>query len=265
MDLAALRLAADLGGTLVAGSGPEHRILLVERLAGHGLPTVLVVGASPEDLRDPLAAISSLHREGLALGLAALLPLGGCDLRGALACHRRRIGSLLGAVDAGLPWLEGRPMLAKRLPGRVRAPAPQDLEPAFLGPLEWRELRAFLPHWSEERIDRTFRNPAWTREGDQWTAPLWPGVGLPPGAQVLALPLELPTATPFSEAFRSALRALSAGPVPWLPLPEDPSVLGTLGILTPHRLAFRGPQRAWELALAKLARLPAPPHFCARC
>ncbi|HTL97204.1 MAG TPA: hypothetical protein VL181_00235, partial [Holophagaceae bacterium] len=152
------------------------------------------------------------------------------------------------------PWLEDKPMLAKRLPGRLASPA--GLEAAPLGPLDMAELRAFLEGWSEARFQRTFLQPETL---------LWPDVPAPEGARVVVQPLRLAVGHPLMEALRAALRRALGQPIPLLPLPEDPSGLHALRGLTPEAAAFRGPAAAWESAFRSLAALPAPPHFCARC
>jgi hypothetical protein len=268
MNPAALQLAAELGGTLL--SGEAGGLLLVERIKGHGLPQVAVLGRGAADLLAPLEAIEQAWSEGLELNLLALLPLPDCDLAAVLEGYRRRLGALVAALDAGLPWLNGKPMLARRLPGCVFRVAPVPLAKAPMGPLEKGALKAFLADWDRDRRKRVFRKPEW-REGPQhaehggFEADLWPGVPLPADAELRVPPLELPCATPLMDALRSALRLATGAPVPFLPLPENPAPLHALRTLTPEIAAFRGPVRAWALALVALARLPAPPHFCARC
>ncbi|HEX9011655.1 MAG TPA: hypothetical protein VF804_14910, partial [Holophagaceae bacterium] len=107
MNPLALQLAAELGGTLL--SAPGGSLLLVERLGQHTAPRVAVLGRTAEDLGPALAAITALQARDLPLNLVGLLPLD-CDLAAALDLHRRRIGALVAALDAGLPWLDGRPM-----------------------------------------------------------------------------------------------------------------------------------------------------------
>lgn len=272
MDLAGLQLAAKLRGTLLSGvtAGMNDGLLLVERIQGHGLPQVAVLGRGAADLLEPLEAVERAQAEGLQLNLLALVPLPGCDLPAALEFHRRRLGALVAALDAGLPWLGGRPMLARRLPGRIHSAAPVPLAKAPLGPLEKSELKAFLADWEKDLRKRVFRRPEWREAPDHaerggFVTELWPGVSLPEGAELVVPPLELPCATPLTDALRAALRAATSTPVPILPLPEDPAPLHALRGLTPEIAAFRGPVRAWELALRTLAGLPAPPHFCARC
>lgn len=269
MNRAALQLAAELNGTLLGGAegGLEQGLLLVERIRAHGLPQVLVLGLSAADLLAPLEAIERVQAQGLDLNLLALLPLPGCDLARALDLHRRRLGALVAALHGGLPWLEGKPMLPRRLPGRIIRETPVPLPKTPMGPLEKGELKAFLAHWDKDRRKQVFRRPEWREaaEGAGFEADLWPGVALPEGAVLQVPPLELPCATPLMDALRSALRTASRGPVPILPQPADPSPLHALKALTNEVAAFRGPVEAWALALTALARLPGPPHFCARC
>jgi hypothetical protein len=268
MQPAALQLAAELGGTLLGG--PAGDLLLVERLQGHGLPQVAVLGRGAADLLEPLEAADRVLAGGLPLNLLALVPLPGCDLTGALDHHSRRIGALVAALDAGLPWLGGKPMMVRRLPGRISRAAPVPLAKAPMGPLEKGELKAFLADWEKDRRKMTFRRPEWREAPDHhehggFETDLWSGVPLPEGADLQVAPLDLPSATPLTEVLRAALRTATGAPVPVLPLSADPSPLHALRRLTPEIAAFRGPVRAWELALAGLSRLPAPPHFCARC
>lgn len=267
MNPLALQLAADLGGTLL--SAPGGSLLLVERLGQHTAPRVAVLGRTAEDLGPALEAIAVLQARDLPLNLVGLLPLG-CDLSQALDLHRRRIGALVAALDAGLPWLDGRPMLPRRLPGRVYRTVPVALGKAPLGPLEKAELKQFLAGWDKGRRKMTFRRPEWREAPDHEThggfeADLWPGVPVPEGADLRVPPLELPVGTPLADALRAALRTALGQPIPILPLPADPAPLHALRTLARDAAAFRGPTQAWELALEDLARLPAPPHFCARC
>lgn len=247
MTLEALRLAAELGGARLAGEGGA--LVLVERLRGHGLPGVAVLGREPAHLRDALEAWEGSQAP---LNLTGLLPLPDTRLAAALAFHRRRIGALTAALDASLPWLDGKPMLAKRLPGRLAADATMD--PAPMGPLERAELRDFLG--GEDRIEPLFIRPARL---------LWPEVALPEGSELRVPPLRLAVGSPLMEGLRDALRRAFNAPIPLLPLPEDPSGLHALRVLTPEIAAFRGPAEAWARAFQRLAALPAPPHFCARC
>lgn len=267
MNPAALQLAAELGGTLLSGVGSAGSLLLVERLLGHGLPQVAVLGRSAADLLEPLAAAEHAQAEGMQLNLLALLPLPGCDLPTALDLHRRRLGALVAALDAGLPWLGGKPMLVSRLPGRIRSDTPLPLAKVAMGPLEKAELKAFLAHWEKGSRKRVFRQPEWRLLPDRggYETELWPGVPLPEQAHSHVSPLTLPFATPVTDVLRAALRTAMGVPVPFLPLPEDPSALHALRQLTPDIAAYRGPVRAWEQALLGLSRLPAPAHFCARC
>ena len=268
MNPQALQWAADLGGSVL--SAPGGSLILVERLHGHGLPQVLVLGRSAADLREPLEAAASAQARGVALNVLGLLPLPGCDLARALDLHRRRLGALVCALDAGLPWLEGKPMLVRRLPGRIARPVPVALDKAPMGPLEKADLKLFLSDWDKARRKMTFRRPEWREAPDHaehggFEADLWPGVPLPEGAELRVPSLELPCATPLADALRAALRTATGTPVPILPMPGDPAPLHALRLLTPEIAAFRGPVRAWELAFEKLAQLPAPPHFCGRC
>jgi hypothetical protein len=268
MHPAALQLAAELGGALL--SSEAGCLLMVERIQGHGLPQVAVLGRGAADLLEPLEAAKRVQAQGLELNLLALMPLPGCDLAAALDLHRRRIGALVAALDAGLPWLGGKPMLVRRLPGRIRRAAPVPLAKAPMGPLEKGELKAFLADWEKDRRKMVFRRPEWREAPDHaehggFETDLWPGVPQPEGAELRVPPLVLPSATALTEVLRAALRTATGMAVPILPLPEDPTGLHALRQLTPEIAAFRGPVRAWELALAGLARLPGPPHFCARC
>ncbi|MFN7958248.1 MAG: hypothetical protein U0P46_08010 [Holophagaceae bacterium] len=272
MNPAALQLAAELGGTLLSSATDrmEGGLLLVERNRSHGLPQVAVLGRGAADLLAPLEAAERLQAGGLELNLLALVPLPGCDLPAVLDLHRRRLGALVAALDVGLPWLGDRPMLVRRMPGRIHRAAPVPLAKAPMGPLEKTELKAFLADWEKDRRKMVFRRPEWREapghaEQGGFETELWPGVPLPEGAELRVPPLELPCATPLMDALRAALRAATGTPVPFLPLPGDPAALHALRRLTPEIAAFRGPARAWELALASLARLPGPPHFCARC
>ncbi|MDP1833001.1 MAG: hypothetical protein Q8K67_13160 [Geothrix sp.] len=269
MNPAALQLAAELGGTLLSGAtgGMGGGLLLIERIKGHGLPQVAVLGRGAADLLQPLEAAERAQAGGLDLNLLALVPLPGCDLTAALEFHRRRIGALVAALDAGLPWLNGKPMLVRRLPGRIFRTAPAPLAKAPMGPLEKAELKTFLADWEKDRRRTVFRQPEWREmpNGGGFDTDLWSGVPLPDGAELRVPPLELACATPLTDALRAALRAATGTPVPLLPLPGDPSPLHALRLLTPEIAAFRGPVQAWERALAGLARLPSPPHFCARC
>ncbi|MCE1204164.1 MAG: hypothetical protein LWW79_06105 [Holophagaceae bacterium] len=272
MDPTALKLAADLGGTLLSGAagGLGGGLLLVERSLAHGLPQVAVLGRSAADVVAPLEAAERLQAGGLQLNLLALVPLPGCDLAATLALHRRRLGALVAALDAGLPWLGDKPMLVRRLPGRIRRATPVSLAKAPMGPLEKTELKAFLADWEKDRRKMVFRRPEWREAPDHaehggFETDLWSGVAVPEGAELQVPPLELPCATPLADALRAALRLATGVPVPILPLPGDPAPLHALRELTPEIAAFRGPVRAWELAFTSLARLPGPPHFCARC
>jgi len=264
----ALQLAADLGGTLLQGGGGS--LLLVERLRAHGLPQMAVLGRQAADLLDPLSAMEQAQTRGLDLNLLALLPLPGCDLGVALATHRLRLGALVAALDAGLSWLNERPMLVRRLPGVIRRATPIDLPKAPMGPLEKAELKAFLGGWDKSQRRAVFRRPPWREAAEPgepscFEVDLWPGVPLPEGAQWRVRPLELPFATPLTDVLRAALRRATGAAVPFLPLPGDPSPLHALRTLTPEIAAFRGPVGAWDLAFQGLAGLPSPPHFCARC
>lgn len=260
MNPGALRLAAELGGTVLSGEGGE--LVAAERVRAHGLPQLLVLGRGSQQLLEPLEAWEASRAP---INLTLLLPAPGAELARALLTHRRRIGSLVAALDAGLPWLEGRPMLAKRLPGRIFSANPRPLDKAPLGPMEKEELKAFLPDWSKEARRAVFRRPEWEPVEGGFEARLWPGVALPENARLLLPPLPLPTASALMEALRGALRQALGRPIPLLPLPEDASALHALRSLSPQVAPFHGPAAAWELAFQALSRLPAPPHFCARC
>lgn len=246
---AALRLAAELGGARL--SGPGGPLVLVERIRAHGLPALAVLGREAAHLRD---ALDAWDRSDAPINLTAIVPPPGTDLATALPAQRRRIGALTAALDTSLPWLDGKPMLAKRLPGRVQDDAP--LEPVPLGPMEAAELRAFLDGWDEPRFRATFTPSA---------ALLWPDARVPTGSRVIVPPLRLAVGSALLDALRDALRRALGHPIPLLPLPEDPSGLHALQVLSRHVAAFRGPASAWGLAFRSLAALPAPPHFCARC
>jgi len=272
MNPVALQLAAELGGTLLSGTtgGMGGGLLLVERIKGHGLPQVAVLGRGAADLLESLEAAERVQAGGLELNLLALLSLPGCDLAAALDLHRRRIGALVAALDAGLPWLEGKPMLVRRLPGRIFRETPVPLVKAAMGPLEKDELKAFLADWEKDRRKMVFRRPEWREAPDHaehggFETDLWPGVPLPEGAALRVPPLELPCATPMTDVLRAALRTATGLPVPILPMPADPSPLHALRLLTPQTAVFRGPVGAWEQALTGLARHPGPPQFCAPC
>ena len=263
MDPIALQQAGRLGGTLLQAAGAPP-LVIAERLARHGAPLVLVLGADPGVLEPVLEIAGTLQLDGLELNLLAVLDPGP-GLGVALQVHRRRIGSLLCALQAAPPWGGGPPMLAKRLPGRVRAGAPLPLRPARLSPLEQGQLRAQDPAWTPARLQEVFTEPRWEAGPDGWTARWWPGVELPPGAEILCPSLELAAATPLVEALRAALRSTPGRPVPLLPVDGDPAALLALAGLDVEVQAFDGGPEAWGSALRQLARLPAPPHFCARC
>lgn len=265
MDLLALRHAAEFGGTVLSGASSSQSLVLVERPVAHGLPCLLLLGRKAEDLATPLGVVAEAQSQGLRLNVGAVLPGVGTDWPLALAHHRRRLGSLVGALDVGLPWLEGQPMMAKRLPGRIRAQTPLALPPAHLRPLEHQELRTFLGGWEDARFEATFLQPPWRAEGNAFDAPLWPEVPVPPGAEVVEAPLVLPSATPFTEALRGALRATAGQPIPWLPHPGEAGPCRGLLALTPAVAVFQGTPQAWLRAFEQIAALPAPPHFCARC
>lgn len=263
MNPAALQLAAELGGAWL--SAPEGGLILVERAASHTAPRVAVLGARAADLREPLEAIADLQAQGLDLTLVGLLPPPGETPPPVLAPHARRIGALVAGLDAGLPWLEGKPMLVRRLPGRIQAPEPATLAKAPMGPLEKAELKAFLPGWDKARRREAFRLPEWREDSGGFETDLWPGVALPEGSRMRIPPLVLPEATALTDILRAALRRATGQAVPFLPHPGDPAPLHALRSLTPDIAAFRGPREAWCRALEGLAALPGPPHFCARC
>jgi hypothetical protein len=210
MHPTAFQLAAELGGTLL--SGASGGLLMVERIKGHGLPQVAVLGRGAADVLEPLEAAERVQAEGLEVNLLALVPLPGCDLAAALGLHRRRIGALVAALDAGLPWLGGKPMLARRLPGRIFRATPVPLAKAPMGPLEKGELKAFLADWEKDRRKMIFRRPEWRETPDHaehggFETDLWPGVPLPEGTELRVPPLELPCATLLMDVLRTALRS----------------------------------------------------------
>lgn len=263
MDLSRLQMAERLGGTLLQAAGAAP-LVIAERVARHGAPQVLVLAATPAALEPVLAAAFDLQAQGLDLNVVGVVDPGP-GLETALHLHQRRLGSLLCALQAAPAWGGGRPLLAKRLPGRIRAAQPAPLAPARLSPLERGQLREHDSAWTPGRLQSVFVQPPWEPAGGAWTARWWPGVELPAQAEVLLPPLELPAATPLSEALRGALRSTSGQPVPFLPVDGDPSRLHALGRLVAEAQAFDGGVEAWSGALLNLAQLPAPPHFCARC
>lgn len=263
MDLSALQLAERLGGTLLQAPGAAS-LVIAERLARHGAPQVLVLAATVDALQPVLAAADALQAQGLDLNVVGVLDPGP-GLEAGLDLHQRRLGSLLCALQAAPPWGGGGPLLVRRLPGRIRATRPLPLTAARLSPLERSQLQEHDPAWTPGTLREVFVQPPWEPAGKGWTARWWPGVALPPGAEVLWPPLELPSATPLTEALRSALRSASAQPVPFLPVDGDASRLHALGRLTAEVQALEGGPAVWSGALLNLARLPAPAHFCARC
>ena len=182
MDLAALRWATDLGGVLLSGPTAAHGLVLAERIQAHGWPSLLVSGRTSEDLRAPLAAAA---RTASRINVIGILPTRETRLDLALAYHRLRIGSLLGAVDAAQPWLGERPMMAKRMPGRLRSAHPLPLDPAPLRPLERVDLVAQLEGSRETRLENTFLRPDWIPVGTDFQVPWWPGVAKPAAAEIL--------------------------------------------------------------------------------
>ena len=263
MDRSRLLLAERLGGTLLQAPACVP-LVIAERIARHGAPTILVLTAATEPLERALLAMGALQSQGLVLNMVGALDPG-TGLREALQAHRRRIGALLCAFDSEPAWPEDRPLLAKRLPGRIRASAPLPLAPARVSPLERSLLQTHYPEWPEPRLARIFIDPPWEPDGGTWVARWWPGVPLPAGAEILRPGLELATVTPLAEALRSALRTARDRPVPMLPLDADPSRLLALRPLCADVQVFQGQADDWSRALTNLARLPAPPHFCARC
>jgi hypothetical protein len=263
VDLSRLLLAERLGGTLLQGLGAAS-LVIAERIVRHGAPQVLALSAKSEDLEEPLDSIGRLQAQGLDLNLVAVLaPVDG--LPQAFRIHIRRLGSLVCALDAGTPWSATRPVLAKRLPGRLWIKQRVQLPPARLSPLELSQLRDLFPNWTQEQALAIFANPSWEPAGAGWTARWWPGVEVPEGAEILLPCLELPTATPVMEALRDALRASTHQPVPILPLDADPARLQALQVLGPEVQIFHGGPAAWSRAFLNLAKLPPPPHFCGRC
>ncbi len=244
MSLEGLRLAAAWQGAVLSGAGGS--LLLVERLHSHTAPRLALLAPQVEDLAPALAAWSA---SAPTLTLVGLVPLEGGDLASQLAREARRIGALVGALDLGLPSLGAGPHLVRRLPGRLRAPS-ADPPPLDLTRIQAFELSRYLGSL-----------PAWATERGHW----WEGPP-PAGGTVDVPPLQLPTATPFTEALRAALRAAGSGSVDFLPHPGDPRVLHALRGLTPAVQALpQASEAAWREILARVADLPAPPHFCARC
>lgn len=257
MDLELLRLAGRLGGTLLQAAGAVP-LLLVERIARHGAPQALLLGVDATALAAPLEAIGALQEQGLDFNLLAALDPGE-DREAILLTHRRRLGSLVCALEVRPPQAE--PFLPKRLPGWIQADRPLAQEPARLSPLERAQLAERFP----ESDLQSFTLPTWERTETGWTARSWPGTVLPAGARLVRPGLELPTASPVSEALRAALRAASRQPVPFLPGLDDPARLQALALLGSEVQQFPGTAEAWRQAFRALAALPAPPHFCARC
>jgi hypothetical protein len=244
VSLEGLRLAAAWQGAVLSGEGGT--LLLVERLHSHTAPRLALLAPQVEDLAPALAAWSA---SAPTLTLVGLVPLAGADLPRVLLREARRIGALVGALDLGLPRLGAAPHLVRRLPGRLGAPVPE-LPALPLTGIQAFELRRYfgdLPTWA-------------TASGLWWEGPP------PAGREVVATPLPLPTATPFTDALRAALRAAGAGAVDFLPHPGDPRGLQALQTLTPTFTALPSPpEGAWVEILGRVATLPAPPHFCARC
>jgi hypothetical protein len=249
--IAGLQLAAELGGTLL--SGPGGSLVLVERIGAHTAPRVAMLGRASADLQPALEAMALHHAEGLPLNLVGLLPLPGADLPAIFERERRRIGALVAALDGGLPWLGDRPMLVRALPGRLRGRG--ELAPLVPTSIQSFELRRHLG------AEPDFLQPRWEEGHAAW----WPGTPRPDASVVEVEPLELPTSSALADALRAALRAAVGGPIDFLPMPGDPSPLHALRVLTPESTAFHGPRAAWGEAFRRLAALPAPPHFCARC
>lgn len=241
--LEGLRLAAQWQGALLTGEGGA--LLLVERVREHRDPRLALLAPAPEALAPALEAWAATD---VPLTLVGLVPLPGVDLGRALRREARRIGALVGALDLGQPPLGEAPHLVRRLPGRLDPP-PSGLAPLPLTSLQAFELRRYLGEL-----------PAWALGDDLW----WEGPA-PAGCRLLAAPLELPTATPLTEALRGALRATAGGPVDFLPQPGDPGPLHALRELTPAATAFHAGVAGWGEALRRLAVLPAPAHFCGRC
>lgn len=244
MSLEGLRLAADWQGSLLSGEGGA--LLLVERLHAHTSPRLALLAPQAEALAPALAAWGASTP---ALTLVGLVPLGEADLPRIFRREARRIGALVGALDLGLPPLGEAPHLIRRLPGRPGAGAPER-PPLSLTGIQAFELRRYLGAL-----------PAWATEPGHW----WEGPP-PPGNGPEVPPLVLPTATPFTEALRAALRSSGSAAVDFLPHPGDPRSLHALRTLTPAIQAMPEVGEAgWVELLARVAALPAPPHFCARC
>jgi hypothetical protein len=241
-SLEGLRLAAAWQGSLLAGEGGP--LLLIERIREHTGPRLALFAHRPEDLAPALEAwaLSAVN-----LHLVGLVPLPGTDLPRVLPREARRIGALVGALDLSQAPLGPAPHLLRRLPGLLAEPASGAALP--LTSIQAFELRRYLGDL-----------PTWAGEGKHW----WDGA-VPTGAEVIAEPLELPTAIPFTEALRATLRAASPGPVDFLPMPGDPRPLQALRRLTPAIACFWGEAQLWGGLLKRLSELPAPAHFCGRC
>ncbi len=242
-SLEGLRLAAEWKGALLSGGGGP--LLLVERVRAHTGPRLALFAHRPEELAP---ALEAWEASDVNLNLVGLVPLEGTDLARALDREARRIGALLGALDLSQPRLGSLPHLLRRMPG-ILEPAVGGLADLPLGSIQAFELRRYFGDL-----------PDWARDGRHW----WEG-SAPVDARVIAEPLALPTASPLTEALRGALRARSKGPVDFLPHPGDPGPLHALRRLTPAATAFWGDVEVWAEALRRLAALPAPAHFCARC
>jgi hypothetical protein len=242
-SLEGLRLAAQWQGALLSGEGGP--LLLLERVREHTGPRLALFAPRPEVLAPALEAWAA---STVNLNLVGLVPIAETDLPRALDREARRIGALVAALDLSQPSLGPAPHLLRRLPG-ILEPGVDGLPDLPLTSIQAFELRRYLGAL-----------PRWAIEGRQW----WDGPA-PSSARVVAEPLLLPTATPLTEALRGALRATCAGPVDFLPVPGDPRPLQALRRLTPAATAFSGDALTWREALQRLAELPAPAHFCARC
>lgn len=228
-------------------------MVLVERTVLHTAARVAVLSRAPEDLAPVLRAHEKLAQREIPINLVALLPLGEADLPALFDREARRIGALVAALDASLPWPSESPMMVRCLPGRIRGQG--ELAPLSLSSIQAFEMKRYFGE------EPSFLQPQWDNGQALW----WPKTPRPPHSHIEVPPLELPTATLLSDTLRQALRKTTGAVVDFLPMVGDPTGLHALKALTSEVTAYRGSSATWEEALEGLAALPAPPHFCARC